>query len=221
MPDDSRFVAESVEEMLVALASGIREAQEALSEIMPYDRFGRPLPSYHIPYLDFQIAVDIETERQGGGGRPVLRIRQAAAAPATTSQTSHTSSTISGRLVAVPPGEGLPMPAVQLTAEPAGARARRILIQLTNSAGELLGGQRVELNIDAAASDMLSRANAAKKPAPQAGTQLSEAILVTDERGEARTTLTLGAEDEKAVVVLKAQVGVATARLSVTAETPK
>ncbi|HEX6374519.1 MAG TPA: hypothetical protein VFZ91_02250 [Allosphingosinicella sp.] len=217
---DSRFVAESIEELLVALAVGIREAQEALSETMPFDRFGRPLPSYHIPYLDFQIAVDVETERQGGGGRPVLRIRQAAPA-ATSSQTSRTSSTLSGRLVAVPPGEGLPLPAMQLTSEATGARTRRIVIQLSNSVGELLPGQKVELNIDPAASDQLSRANAAKKPAPQPGTQLSEAVLVTDDKGEAATTLTLGAEDEKAIVVLKAQVGVATARISVTAETPR
>jgi hypothetical protein len=219
MSDDSRFVAESVEEMLVALANGVREAQEALSETMPFDRFGRALPSYHIPYLDFQIAVEVDTERQGGGGRSIFRIR--AAQPTTTNQTSTTSSTISGRLVAVPPGEGLPVPSMLLSAEPTGARTRRIAVQLSNSAGELLSGQRIELNIDPAASDQLSRANAAKKAAPQAGTQLSEAILVTDERGEAATTLTLGNEDEKAVVVLKAQVGVATARISVTAGTPK
>lgn len=221
MPDDSRFVAESVEEMLVALAAGVREAQEALSEIMPFDRFGRPLPSYHIPYLDFQIAVEVETERQGGGGRPVFRIRAAAPAPSQTSQTSTTSSTISGRLVAVPPGEGLPMPAMLLSAETTDARTRRILVTLSNSAGELLPGQRVEINIDSAASAQLSAANAAKKAAPQAGTQLSEAVLVTDERGEAATTLTLGAEDDKAVLVLKAQVGVATARISVSAGAPK
>jgi hypothetical protein len=219
MGDDSRFVAESVEEMLVALATGVREAQEALSETMPFDRFGRPLPSYHIPYLDFQIAVEVETERQTGGGRSIFRIR--AAQPATTSQTSTTSSTISGRLVAVPPGEGLPVPSMLLSAEATGARTRRIVVQLSNSAGELLSGQRIELNIDPAASDQLSRANAAKKAAPQAGTQLSEAILVTDERGEAATTLTLGNEDEKAVVVLKAQVGVATARISVATGAPK
>jgi hypothetical protein len=221
MTDDSRFVAESVEEMLVALAAGVREAQEALSEIMPFDRFGRAQPSYHIPYLDFQIAVEVETERQGGGGRPIFRIRAAAPGASVTSQTSTTSSTISGRLVAVPPGEGLPVPSVLLSAEATGARTRRILVQLSNSAGELLSGQRIELNIDPAASDQLSRANAAKKTVPQAGTQLSEAILVTDERGEAATTLTLGNEDDKAVVVLKAQVGVATARISVAAEVAK
>ena len=67
MPDDSRFVAESIEEMLVALADGVREAQEALSDAQPVDVFGRPMPTYHIPYLDFEIAVEIETQRQDNG----------------------------------------------------------------------------------------------------------------------------------------------------------
>lgn len=216
---DSRFVAESIEEMLVALANGVREAQEALSETNPIDAFGRPMPAYHIPYLDFEIAVTIETQRQEQGGRPILRIVQKSATAAES--TSETSSRISGRLVAIPPGEGLPLPSLRLTAESAGARKRRIRVQLSNSAGELLVGQRVELNIDPAATDQLSRAADPAITAPKGGTRLAEAVLVTDDRGEAATEISLDpAENVRAVIVLTAQAGTTTARLSISAGEP-
>ena len=215
MPDDSRFVAESIEEMLVALANGVREAQEALSDAQPVDVFGRPMPTYHIPYLDFEIAVEIETQRQDNG-KPVLRVVGKPAATGTSS--SETRSTISGRLVAVPPGEGLPMAALRLAAEPAGSRRRRILVQLSNSAGELLAGQRVELNIDPTASQQLTSAADPTASAPRSGTRLAQAVLITDARGEAETEISLDpAEHARAVIVLAAQAGTTTARLSVTA----
>ena len=75
MDDDNRLVAESIEELLVALASGVREAQEALNEAEPIDSFGRPMPAYHIPYLDFELGVDVETTHQTGG-RPLLLTRR-------------------------------------------------------------------------------------------------------------------------------------------------
>lgn len=215
MSGDSRLVGESIEELLVALATGIREAQETLNEIMPIDAFGRPLPTYHIPYVDFEIGVQIETQRQESG-RPILRLIGQASGGSST-QSSQTRSTISGRLVAVPPGEGLPVPALRLTAEPTSARKRRIIVQVSNSAGELLTGKRVELNIDVAASLQLSRANDPSVGPPKAGTRLTEAILVTDANGEASTEVSLDpAEHPKAIIVVAAQAGVATAKLSVT-----
>ena len=215
MPDESRFVAESIEEMLVALANGVREAQEALSEGQPVDVFGRPMPTYHIPYLDFEIAVEVETQRQDNG-KPILRVVGKPAA--TGSRASETRSTLSGRLVAVPPGEGLPIPVLRLAAEAAGARRRRISVQLSNSAGELLVGQRVELNIDPVASQQLTSASDPAASAPRPGTRLAEAVLVTDSRGEAETEISLDpAEHARAVIVLAAQVGTTIARLSVAA----
>jgi hypothetical protein len=217
MSDDGRFVAQSMEEMLVALARGVREAQEALSETLPFDAFGRPLPSYHIPYLDFEIAVQIQTQRQSQGkGLPVMRFLQLPQAQSSSSSSSSDlRSTISGRLVAVPPGEGLPIPALRLEAEALAGQRRSVRVQLSNSAGELLAGQRVELNIDTALSDQLTRVRASGATAPRAGTRLAQAVLVTDERGQAATEISLDpTEHAKAVIVLVAQAGAATARLS-------
>lgn len=213
---DSRFVSESIEEMLVALAAGVREAQEALNEIAPVDAFGRPMPTYHIPYLDFEIAVEVETQQQEDG-RAIFRLRKIPTGTA-TKRVSETRSTISGRLVSVPPGEGLPIPSIHITADAEGAREHRIEIVLSNSAGELLAGRRIELNIDRAASAQLSRANGGAFDKPKAGTHLVDAVLVTDEEGTARTRMSIDSgENAKALIVVTAQSGATSASLSLPA----
>ena len=216
MSDDANLVSESIEEMLVALASGAREAQEALSEIAPLDPYGRPLPTYHFPYLDFEIAVEVETVRKSGA-RPFLRLVSRAGTPSSEDQTSQTRSTISGRLIAVPPGEGLPVPVISLSAELQGGQYQ-IEIDLSNSAGEQLSGVRVELNIDTAASTKLSAANGAEIDALRAGTRLSEAVLVTGEDGRAQGWLSVDEDEpEKAIIVVTAQAGPRSASLSILA----
>ena len=61
MPVQSRFVGNSIEELLVSLAEGVREAQIALNEGPLVGPSGRPLATYHLPYLDFTIQVDMQT----------------------------------------------------------------------------------------------------------------------------------------------------------------
>jgi len=210
MPTERRFVAESIEEMLVALANGIREAQEALNEIAPVDAFGRVLPTYHIPYLDFEIGVEITTQRQSSG-RPILHIVKLP--PATSSENSTTRSSISGRLIALPPGEGLPLPEIRIEVAPADSPRTHLLeVRLSNSAGELLGGRRVELNVDVQASRELSRvsgvAPGAVSALPKAGTRLSQAVLVTNADGTASSALMIdAAEDAAANIVVTARAG--------------
>lgn len=203
MSEQSRFVADSVEELLVALAEGVRDAQEALNAIPATDAFGRALPTYHLPFLDFTINVSVTTQANAQG-RPITRLR-----PVTQgSRTTNTSSTIAGRLVASPPGDGLPVP--QLTLAASSVDGGRVTLRLTagNSAGETLTGQRIELNIDPQASAALSQAAEVKLTAPQPGTRLADAIVVTGEDGTAETTLTLdAAEPANAVIVVAALLG--------------
>ena len=219
MASDAKLVADSLEEMLVSIAEGVREAQEALDELAPFDSFGRPVPGYFIPHLDFELLVDIETETNSQG-RPIFKVSAArnifggggGGGSGTSSTKSHTTSRIAGRLVAIPPGEGLPVPQLILTAEKTGAGETLLTVRASNNAGEILAGQRIELNIDEQASKALSRG--ASPTLPEA--RLKEAVLVTDEQGQAATTLVVsdGGNSGRQLLVV-AQLGIATARVMV------
>lgn len=217
MASDAKLVADSLEEMLVSIAEGVREAQEALDGLAPFDSFGRPVPGYFIPHLDFELLVDIETETNSQG-RPIFKVSAArnifggGGGSSTSSTKSHTTSRIVGRLVAIPPGEGLPVPQLILTAERTGAGETLLTVRASNNAGEILAGQRIELNIDEEASKALSRG--ASPTLPDA--RLREAVLVTDEQGQAATTLVVsdGGNSGRQLLVV-AQLGIATARVMV------
>lgn len=217
MASDAKLVADSLEEMLVSIAEGVREAQEALDGLAPFDSFGRPVPGYFIPHLDFELLVDIETETNSQG-RPIFKVSAArnifggGGGSSTSNTKSHTTSRITGRLVAIPPGEGLPVPQLILTAEKTGAGETLLTVRASNNAGEILVGQRIELNIDEEASKALSRG--ASPTLPEA--RLREAVLVTDEQGQAATTLVVsdGGNSGRQLLVV-AQLGIATARVMV------
>lgn len=217
MASDAKLVADSLEEMLVSIAEGVREAQEALDGLAPFDTFGRPVPGYFIPHLDFELLVDIETETNSQG-RPIFKVSAArnifggGGGSSTSNTKSHTTSRIAGRLVAIPPGEGLPVPQLILTAEKTGAGETLLTVRASNNAGEILAGQRIELNIDEEASKALSRG--ASPTLPEA--RLREAVLVTDEQGQAATTLVVsdGGNSGRQLLVV-AQLGIATARVMV------
>lgn len=217
MASDAKLVADSLEEMLVSIAEGVREAQEALDGLAPFDSFGRPVPGYFIPHLDFELLVDIETETNSQG-RPIFKVSAArnifggGGGSSTSNTKSHTTSRIAGRLVAIPPGEGLPVPQLILTAEKTGAGETLLTVRASNNAGEILAGQRIELNIDEEASKALSRG--ASPTLPDA--RLKEAVLVTDEQGQAATTLVVsdGGNSGRQLLVV-AQLGIATARVMI------
>jgi hypothetical protein len=214
MSDSSQFVAESLAELLVAIANGVREAQEALSQMPVLDTFGRPMPSYHLPFLDFQLQVDMETTENSTGNR-LLRVL-----PLATSQkssTSQISSTLSGRFVAIPPGEGLPIPVLRLTHSLDDELGHLLNIQLTNTAGEPLVGVPVELNLNTAASIQLSAVEGAALT-NLANTRLRNVLLTTDNQGKANSVLELDANlPAKASIVVTAEYGQFSASVNVIA----
>ena len=217
MPDQSRFAGNSIEELLVSLADGLREAQSALNEAPLQDATGRPATSYHLPYLDFTIQVDVVTQSSTSGGRPFALVFTRSPAATSSSDSRSVRSTVSGRLVASPPGEGLPVPRIALEAREAGARTATLALRLTNSAGERLGFQTVELNIDTAAGAALSRARDIAPPAaPLRGTRLEAAVLTTDRDGLATTTLRIDPQEPAGgVIVVAATYGRTSARVAV------
>lgn len=214
MADEGRFVGNSIEELLVALAEGVREAQAALNEQPLLDAAGRPLASYSLPYLDFTIAVEMTTQQtatgpRGGMGRLALLVRKD---PGGGTSASSVKSTVAGRLIATPAGEGLPVPRLAVTVAPPQDGRAAITVAAANSAGELLAGQPIELNIDDAASARLSTAPQGYHRAPD--TRLDGALLRTDALGIAQAQLVLGAgqQADGIVVVVVASIGAFSAR---------
>jgi hypothetical protein len=202
MSNNSKFVSNSLAELLSGIADGIREAQESLSNIPSIDIYGRPMPTYHLPYVDFQLQIDLDTQETQSG------IRQLKIIPARniSSQTS-LHSNISGRFVAIPPGEGLPVPQIELQLSSESTHLFRADILLTNTAGEIITNAAVELNIDTAASKALSLANG-KNITTLGATALKQAILTTDHNGQAHTLIELDNKlPNQAFIVITADYG--------------
>jgi hypothetical protein len=206
MSDDGKFIADTLESVIVGMAESLREAQEELSEAAPLDAYGRPVPQYRIPHLDFEIGFKLVTDTKSGGGMRVI-FGQA------TDRTRDVTSTISGRFVAVPPGEGLPLPVLTLEITGSG-NSRDIAVTAATSAGELLAGAQVELNIDKAASTALSAAAGVAAPRFDGQVTFGRAVVATEDTGTAETTLTFGPSLQRAaVVVVTAELGGETVRV--------
>lgn len=200
MSDDGKFIADTLESVIVGMAESLREAQEELSDAAPLDAYGRPVPQYRIPHLDFDIGFKLVTDAKGSGGMRLLF-------GPTTDRTRDVTSTISGRFVAVPPGEGLPLPLLTLAVEGSG-NSRDLSVTAATTAGELLAGAEIELNLDKEASAEFSEAAGVSSPRLDGQVSFERALIETDDTGVARTRLHFGASLQRAaVVVITAELG--------------
>jgi hypothetical protein len=138
MSDPARASAQAIAALLGGLGQALADAQEDLAQSPPVDAFGRPLPSYRIPEIDFRFEIEAAAVEEGrwwdirpkGGGAP-------------SSVTSH----VSGRIVAVPPNAGLPETLIE-----AAQGADALELRVSNAAGEILAAAAVEVEIDIEAS---------------------------------------------------------------------
>jgi hypothetical protein len=145
MSDPANISAEAIAALLSGLANALTDAQQTMAEMPPADSFGRPLPSYRIPELDFTFEIEtVEASDSNSGKRWKLQ-------PSGTSSSRNTiSSTISGKIVAVPPNGGLPQTLIAAI-----QRGDSLEVRLSNNAGEILTQTPVELEFDADASSAL------------------------------------------------------------------
>ncbi len=207
------LVAGTIEDILVALAQGIRDAQDRLNQLEPFDEYGRPRPQYYLPQLDFSLKINAVETRTTESGQPpanaapafadqrsemigfslrrTMPISFALASPARTSSSATTEvySTISGRFVAVPPNEGMPQIALTIAAAPhsQGGRRRSLTIAAAHGAGEPVAGATVEFNVDPVATAALNNL-----PAPVAVDHVrffESGTVVTDAAGRAATAI--------------------------------
>jgi hypothetical protein len=207
---DDRLIADTLDAVIVGLADSLTEAQEQLSTAAPLDTFGRPNPQYRIPYLDFEIGFRLDTQTSPEGRRMLLFVKPTASAAAST-----VTSKISGRFVAVPPGEGMPLPVLSISATGEGA-TRRLAIRAGNTSGEALAGASIQLNVDLIASQALSTAAGVAEPRISDNVQFTTAVLTTDQNGLASTDVTFGPGLRvNAVVLITAELGTTIARTTI------
>lgn len=210
------FVAGTIEDILLAIGQGIRDAQDRLNQLEPFDEYGRPRPQYYLPQLDFTLKINAvetstsesgpeqsrlrtfapaETEAIAFAGIRAMPINFALASPGRTSSssTSEVYSTISGRFVAVPPNDGMPQVALAIaaSAHPDGGRKRTISVTSSHAAGEPVVGATVEFNVDPVSTAALNQQ-------PGAVTVdhvrfFESGAVVTDAAGLARTAVDFAA----------------------------
>lgn len=221
------FVAGTIEDILVSLAEGIRDAQDRLNALEPFDEYGRPRPQYYLPHLDFTLKINaVETSTTqvapgnlDGATRAPLVSRGAAqvgflaqrapafnfalARPSTTSTaTNEIYSTISGRFVAVPPNDGMPQIGLTISASPHpdGPAKRMITVRGAYATGGPVNGATVEFNIDPVGTAALNGL-----PSPVAINQLAlfgSGGVLTDATGIAATAIDLAAAPAGATQLL-------------------
>jgi hypothetical protein len=203
MSRGGRVTAEAVREMLVGLADALRTAQETLADS---GRGGDPdSPAYAIPWLEFSFDVEFSS-REEAAGSPLLTLRPRAGGAHTATEIS---SRVSGRLVSVPRHGGRPAPLLELRPVD-GEDGRSVEVALANSAGEVLAGARVALEVDA---DMTERLTGTPPAAELRLGLLAAQTVRTDAGGHARVVVNAHRLASGQRVVLRAEAEGATARI--------
>jgi hypothetical protein len=219
MSTPGSFVAGTIEDILVSLAQGIRDAQDRLNQLEPFDEYGRPRPQYYLPHLDFTLKINaVETKTTDTGpvvpatssaigfaqekrvssvlGFAMVRqapINFALANPSKSSSTTTNEvySTISGRFVAVPPNEGMPQIALTVTSTKDASGKQTVRVASSYAAGGPVRGATVEFNADPVSTAAL---NELSNPVVLDNTLIFQnGVVLTDEAGIAATVVDLSA----------------------------
>jgi len=219
MSKPGEIIAGTIDDILIALADGIRDAQRALNEAPPFDSFGRPMPTYHLPEVNFDIKMtaqsvvpDEPADTAIANGpvinlpdsvilpmaRPMLKFSTPSPKEEGGDKLSLTSS-ISGRFVALPPNDGLPTIRLSAAALPTTGNNRNRLITITaqDVDGSPLNNIAVELNLDMPTSRMLSEDMGTKLVDKKPKTGLKQAVVLTNVNGSATTEFTVSPQEPK------------------------
>ena len=216
--NNHEFIEGTIESLIGSIADGVKEAQDSLNDIPAVDMHGRPTPSYHIPYVDFDIAVNLsmrQTRETEGSSTTLPVLKRLRFSPAKQSQTADISSHVSGRIVSVPPGEGLPIIELMADEDPEKRTARERLIRVLarNSQGELIQGRKVEININWELSASL---NSDRPFNRNTVARLENSALITHENGMVETHLHFRNNARVGtVILLDINLGNAMTRLSI------
>ena len=200
---NDELVSDTIESVLVGMADSLRQAQDSLSLAPPLDQFGRVVPQYEIPYMDFEVGFKLVTQKTSTGKSQIFF------KPVTSSSaTQEITTKLQGRFVAVPPGEGLPVPILQIETRIIDPMTREISVLASNSANETLSGVEVEINFDKTGSESLAKSVGPRAAKFDNAVTISNALPITGENGVATTIVTLNKTlAQTAQVIITAMLG--------------
>lgn len=204
---DNEFITGTIDEYLVSLAEGIHDAQKQLNQLQLSAVPGQPPTTYFIPKLEFELKLAFELDRTStrsgsaagkSGIKNLLRARSVAASDQSSTETvsSEATSVIRGSFVSVPVAGGKPTPVISTAIETLSELQARIEVRVIDTLGSPMAGIEVQFNLDRERSEQLT-ALPMDMAAPRDGTDISEAVVLTDQNGLATSILSID-EDEPA-----------------------
>lgn len=191
---------EYLDDFLLNLADGLSQAQNKLNRAPVTNAMGQESMVYHIPKMEFELRLEMTaTSSSQSSGKPRIRFFPAAS-KSSESSTESATSVISGVMIATPAGDGLPMPALSISAMKTSARKAKLTISGRTNAGNAISGAVVELNIDRDLSAKLNTQEG-RGQALKPGTVISAATLVLSETGDAIAELTISNQEPKGQLI--------------------
>lgn len=167
----------TLKQILLGISDSLNEAQNHLRNVKPYDEFGRPNTLYTLPYLDFNLQVEAEFEKETStdgsntesktalpyaqsyqkGYTKALAFKPVTNTNTDTKETNKVTSTISGRFIAVVPNEGLPQMIINATPKATNdIHIFNIEVEVFNAAGEKISDALVEFNYNQQKTELLN-----------------------------------------------------------------
>ncbi|MGG8497432.1 hypothetical protein ACQY1Q_13545 [Tenacibaculum sp. TC6] len=169
----------TLKQILLGISDSLNEAQNHLRNVKPYDEFGRPNTLYTLPYLDFNLQVEAEFEKETTsepqksnmladsqslpyqsykkGYEKTIAFKPVTNSTTNTKETNKITSTISGRFVAIVPNEGLPQLIINaVPKKTATIHIYDIDVEVINAAGEKISDALVEFNYNQEKTEKLN-----------------------------------------------------------------
>lgn len=224
----------TLKQILLGISDSLNEAQNHLRNVKPYDEFGRPNTLYTLPYLDFNLQVEAEFEKetatdgQSTAGKTtnsldsvyqkthtkVLAFKPAVSSNTDTKETNKVTSTISGRFIAVVPNEGLPQMILNATPKKTdNVHIFDIDVEVFNAAGEKISDALVEFNYNQQKTELLNPNSTFSH-----GTAfLNTSEIRTDVNGKAKTQVKVDAVDfsKGHILIIEVNVGNVLTKISI------
>ncbi|WP_442264613.1 hypothetical protein ACSIGC_09630 [Tenacibaculum sp. ZS6-P6] len=224
----------TLKQILLGISDSLNEAQNHLRNVKPYDEFGRPNTLYTLPYLDFNLQVEAEFEKETSSETQQSEAISPVSYPyetqykkgyaksiafkpvvntTNTKETNKVTSTISGRFVAVVPNEGLPQLIINATPKKTGVHVFTINVEVINAAGEQISDALVEFNYNKQKTDLLN----SNETLNHTTSFLNTSEVRTDINGKAAVQVQVDAVDfaNGHILILEVNVGNVITKISI------
>jgi hypothetical protein len=207
---DPKDAFSTLDDVLLSLADGITNAQDALTRAGSLGTPGRQY-AYHLPRVEFELKMNLRVVEDAvlSDRYRSLRMNRSndkhllfkPVGGDTSTSTLDVAAVVRGAFVAVPANGGLPPPVIRTTVDVDNRRAPAVEVSAVNTAGEPLAGIEVQFNVDRDESATLTAASGRTLTLSRE-TGFERAVVTTDQKGIARSTLRIGADQEPCVLAL-------------------